>query len=344
MPPTVSVVIPTHRRPDSLVRVLEALSHQQGVDLHQVEVIVVCDGIADPAFEAVQRGWYPMRLSLAEQERQGTAAARNHGLALSTGQLIVFLDDDVLPGPRLLAIHQHAHEGVQDLVAIGTVLPPPDDSAPWVCWEARKVAERYAALARGEREVSPRHFNTGNASVRRSHLLKAFGFDVTFSRGEDVELAFRLRERGLRFALLPEATAQHLAVGSYAARLAAAEDEGRFEGRMWADRGHQDLLDAVAREFHELHPLSRFLGRVAIRNPSVAHLAAWAARPASLLAERASVPRLGERALSAAFNAVRLTGFAAEIGHARPALALLNSADHRPADPGVVRVRGESLD
>lgn len=332
---SLSVVIPTHQRPDSLVRVLEGLSRQQDVDLQRVEVVVVCDGIGDPGFEAVQRGWYPMRLQLAQQERQGPAAARNHGIALSTGQLVVFIDDDVVPDPRLLSVHQRAHEDDQDLVAIGPLLPPSGHGTPWVRWEGSTVAEQYAAMARGDWEVSPRQFYTGNASVRRVHLVKAFGFDVTFPRGEDVELAFRLRERGLRFAFLPEATAQHLAQRSYSSWVHAAEEYGRFEVRMGRDRGHQDLFNAVTREFHQLHPLSRFLARLSIRNPAIARLAASAAQPASLLADRAGAPGLGQAALSAAFNAVRLTGFAAEVGDVRPALALLNGAERWPADASV---------
>lgn len=339
---SLSVVIPTRQRPDSLVRVLDALSHQEGVDLQRVEVVVVCDGIGDPAFESVQRGWYPMRLQLAEQQQQGPAAARNHGIALSTGQLVVFLDDDVLPGPRLLAVHQQAHEGDQDLVAIGPLLPPPGHGTPWVRWEGKTVDQQYAAMARGDWEATPRQFYTGNASVRRIHLVKAFGFDVTFSRGEDVELAFRLRERGLHFKFLPEATAQHLAERSYASWIAAAEEYGRFEVRMGRDRGHQDLLDAVTREFHDLHPLSRLLARLAIRNPALAEVAASVARPTSLLAQRLGAPALGQCALSAAFNAVRLTGFAAEVGDARPALALLDRVERWPADASVTPAPAEA--
>lgn len=324
--PSLSVVIPTHERPESLLRVLDALAHQEGVDLQRVEVVVVCDGLGDPAFEAVQRGWYPMRLRLADQRQQGPAAARNHGLALSTGQLIVFLDDDVIPDRGFLSVHQRAHAEDHDLAAIGPLLPPPGHGTPWVRWEGRTVAEQYAAMARGDWEVSPRQFYTGNASVRRGHLVKAFGFDVTFPRGEDVELAFRLRERGLRFVFLPDAKAEHLAQRSYGSWVRMAESYGHFEVRMGRDRGHQDLLQAVAEEYHRLHPLTRLLARASIHRPLVARAAAAAARPLSLVCDRVGAPRLGQAALSAVFNAVRMTGFAGEVGGARPALSLLDGA------------------
>ncbi len=326
MLPSVSVVIPTHQRPESLLRVLSALARQTAIDMQRVEVVVVCDGVGDPAFEAVQRGWYPMRLRLADQQQQGPAAARNHGLALSTGQLIVFLDDDVVPEPEFLSVHLNAHEDDQDLVAIGPLLPPPGHGTPWVRWEGQTVAQQYAAMARGDWEVSPRQFYTGNASVRRVHLVKAFGFDVTFPRGEDVELAFRLRERGLHFAFLPEAKAQHLAERSYESWVSMAESYGHFEARMGRDRGHQDLLESIAREFHTRHLLTRILARASIRNPLVARAAARAALPVALICDRLRAPRLGAAALSATFDAVRMTGFADEVGGSRPTLALLDGA------------------
>lgn len=341
--PSLSVVIPTHQRPESLLSVLDALAHQEAVDLQRVEVVVICDGLGDPAFEAVQRGWYPMRLRLADQRQQGPAAARNHGLALSTGQVVVFLDDDVIPDRDFLSVHQRAHEEDPALAAIGPLLPPPGHGTPWVRWEGRTVAEQYAAMARGDWEVSPRQFYTGNASVRRAHLVRAFGFDVTFPRGEDVELAFRLRERGLHFAFLPDATARHLAERSYASWVAMAESYGHFEVRMGRDRGHQDLLEAVSREFHTLHPLTRLLAQASIRNPIVARIAARVGRPVSLLCDRLGAPRLSDAALSAVFNAARMTGFAGEVGGAGPALRLLDGTDIGwPADASMAPAPAEA--
>lgn len=343
---SISVVIPTHQRAQSLLRVLDALGRQQCVDLEQVQVVVVCDGIGDPALQILQRTRYPMRVTLAEQQRQGPAAARNHAIALCTGALIAFLDDDVIPGEDFLRVHLRAHEEDDQLVAIGPLLTPPGHGTPWVRWEGQTVAKQYAAMARGDWAVSPRQFYTGNASVRRVHLVEASGFDVTFLRGEDVELAFRLQDRGLHFLFLPEAIVEHRAVRSYSSWLSTAESYGHVDVRLARDRHQQGLLDAVAREFRALHPITRWLGRTSIRRPLVARVSAWAARPIAVVADRLHIPRVGEIALSGAFNAVRLTGFAAELGGGSPALSLLNdgevrrqgvpSASGAPQEPGAM--------
>lgn len=340
--PSISVVIPTRQRAESLLRVLEALAGQQDVDQQRVEVVVVCDGVEDPAFEAVQRGWYPMRLRLADQQQQGSAAARNHALALSTGQLIVFLDDNAIPSAHFLSVHQQAHQNDDKLAAIGPLLALTDHATPWVRWERRTAAEQYHAASQPAGEVSPRQFSTGNASVRRAHLVNAFGFDVSFARGDDIELAFRLRDRGLHFVFLPEAAAEHHPDRSYASWVERAETWGHFEVRMGRDRGHRDLLDTLAREFQVLHPMTRWLGRASMRRPALARAVAGAARPVALLADRLHAPGLAEAALGASFNAVRLAGFAAEVGGPRPALSLLYDRGGWPSDATMAPAAPES--
>ena len=55
----------------------------------------------------------------------------------------------------------------------------------------------------------PRQFYTGNASIRREHLLKAGGFDPRFRRAEDIELAFCFSDLDLLFHFDPAAKGWH---------------------------------------------------------------------------------------------------------------------------------------
>lgn len=89
MPPTFSVIIPTHDRPHFLEgAVASALS--QTVD--DIEVIVVDDG-SDPPASVPGDG----RVSIVRRNRnRGPAAARNAGLAAASGEFVAFLDDDDL--------------------------------------------------------------------------------------------------------------------------------------------------------------------------------------------------------------------------------------------------------
>ena len=94
--PAVSVIIPTYNRCD-LVR--EAIASVVAQTYRDFEVIVVDDGSDDDTAEVVQEFagvWY------VYQPNRGVAAARNHGVALSTGKLLAFLDSDDLWRPRKL--------------------------------------------------------------------------------------------------------------------------------------------------------------------------------------------------------------------------------------------------
>ncbi|GAA4904372.1 mycofactocin system glycosyltransferase [Actinomycetospora succinea] len=94
---TVSVVVPVRDRPDELARLLDAL-----VGTGVGEVVVVDDGSADPDRTERVAGARRARVVRHDVSR-GPAAARNTGAAASSGDLVAFLDSDVVPEPGWLA-------------------------------------------------------------------------------------------------------------------------------------------------------------------------------------------------------------------------------------------------
>lgn len=91
--PFFSIVIPTFNYAGYLSRALESILAQEGEDF---EIIVVDDGSTDNT-EAVVREYEARsqgKVRYVIQENQGPAAARNHGIRLSTGQYVLFLDAD----------------------------------------------------------------------------------------------------------------------------------------------------------------------------------------------------------------------------------------------------------
>jgi glycosyltransferase involved in cell wall biosynthesis len=115
---TVSIVIPTHNRRDSVERALRALTRQT-YPLAASEVIVVADGCTDGTPEISRAGW-PFPLRIMEEASRGPAAARNRGAAVATGELLIFLDDDIEVSPGFVAAHVRAHaDGGPGCVAVG---------------------------------------------------------------------------------------------------------------------------------------------------------------------------------------------------------------------------------
>src|SRR5579859_3225143 len=107
MKPRVSVVIPTHNRRAQLERSLAALTRQT-FPLELMEVIVVADGCSDGTDTMAIPP--PLAGTVIAQAGSGPAAARNRGAAIATGDLLVFLDDDVEAESGLVDAHARAHD------------------------------------------------------------------------------------------------------------------------------------------------------------------------------------------------------------------------------------------
>ncbi|MBY4674817.1 glycosyltransferase family 2 protein, partial [Burkholderia multivorans] len=106
LPPVVSVVVPTYRRPDLLERCLDALCVQV-FDPTTYEIIVVDDdpaGSARPVVDACRARMtdVPAIRYLSAPDTQGPAGARNVGWRSARGALIAFTDDDTIPDPTWL--------------------------------------------------------------------------------------------------------------------------------------------------------------------------------------------------------------------------------------------------
>lgn len=318
----VTVVMPTHERRASLGRALGALGRQV-FPAHHVDVIVVCDGGDDGSAEMAESLRLPFSLTVLRQQNAGPAAARNLALAQARGPLIVFLDDDVLAYPHLLAEHVAAHADAADRVVIGPLLPPTEARKPWVRWELRTVVRQYYDMEAGAYRPGPRQFFTGNASVRLEHLRAVGGFDPNFRRGEDVELAFRLQAHGLRFVFHREAGALHMADRSLESWLRAAFEYGRNDMIIGLFRGRPDMLEAVAREFQHRHRLTRALVQWTTRLPRFQAGLARALAELSRGAQAFGGDRVALPLCSAAFGLSYWRGVASELGSPTAAGALI---------------------
>jgi GT2 family glycosyltransferase len=262
--PSLSIVTPTYQRRQSVLRLLDAL-RSQSFAADRFEVIVIDDGSSDGTAEAVRALSTPYALTLLQQSHRGPAAARNLGVDSARAPIILFLDDDVVPGLTLVAMHAAAH-AAPSTVVVGPMNPPVRPRAPWIRWEEEKLDRQYRAMLAGVYPCTPRQFFTGNASVERAAFLDAGGFDPGFERAEDVELAYRLQRRGARFEFLPAAEVLHHAQRSLASWSRASYYYGRADVMMDRDKGH-DTLPAHLAEFRKRHQLSRVLTRLTVGRP-----------------------------------------------------------------------------
>ncbi len=311
----VSVVIPTYNRLHRLKQVLDAFA-QQTFAHTDFEILVISDGSSDGTHEYLAQLTTPYRLNWRTQANQGPAVARNTGIAQAQGEYILFVDDDVVPTATLIAEHMHIHNLHGDkAVVLGPMLTPQDFAmSPWVRWEQAMLVKQYQSMLKGRWQPTARQFYTGNTSLLRQHLLTAGGFDPMFRRAEDVELAYRLSDRGLHFVFNPNAVGYHYAERSFRSWIETPYTYGRNEVIFARDKKQNWLLAAVFEEFQMRNPLIRVLVRLCLDRRAISMQMVSLLKMLGQQGDRFGLERMVEMTHSGMFNLRYYQGIADELG------------------------------
>ncbi|MDW7710700.1 MAG: mycofactocin biosynthesis glycosyltransferase MftF [Deferrisomatales bacterium] len=204
--PSVTVVIPVKDRADELERCLASLERLR-YPRELLEVIVVDDGSTDES-PAVARA-HGARVVASGGCGAGPASARNRGAREARGELLAFIDSDCTSAPDWLAelVGRFADPEVG---AVGGRVEGMHCATRLDQYEAR-----MSSLSLGDRELSGRdgddtfYVPSCNILVRRSAFREAGGFRAGMHVGEDVDLSWRLRDRGYRLVYVPRGWVYH---------------------------------------------------------------------------------------------------------------------------------------
>jgi len=115
---SISVVVPTYNRAAVLEQCLQSLGVQH-YPRDRYEIIVVDDGSTDSTSVLMDSIRLPVGLRFVRQANQGSGAARNAGARYATGDILLFIDDDVVATPNLLSAHAEMHRQHGPSVVIG---------------------------------------------------------------------------------------------------------------------------------------------------------------------------------------------------------------------------------
>ncbi|HKH91738.1 MAG TPA: glycosyltransferase family 2 protein, partial [Gemmatimonadaceae bacterium] len=286
--PRVSVVIPTYRRRDALLRLLSGLARQR-LPATDFEVIVVVDGSLDGSREAAEALSTPYELRVLWQENLGRSAARNAGLDAARGELVVMLDDDMEPAPDLLVEHLRAHDADDPVAVMGAVpvVLSETTSAP-AAYVGSKFNRHMERLARTGAPVTLRDFYGGNLSVRRDVLARVRGFDEGFTRygNEDLELSLRLAAAGVRIVFAAAAVAFQSYDKDFSGLAADTVSKGRTA--VLLARKHPQARQDLKLGSAERDPLVRrtFVGALLAATRITPALSGWIVRGMTALGER----------------------------------------------------------
>jgi GT2 family glycosyltransferase len=222
----VSIIIPTRQRWGALRTTLDALRAQTE---RGFETLVVVDGVDQqvPRLPGVR---------VLQQEHAGPGVARNTGVAASERRVVLFIGDDMVPGPDFVAGHLKHHRAgrAPQIAVLGRVVWHP--SVPrnrlhrWLDWSAALFDYRFLENQPGN-GAGWEWFYSCNVSLKRELFEAAGGFDPDFMFDyEDLDFGYRLGRHGMRLVYEPAAVTQHLHPYDWPAV------ERRYESRARAER------------------------------------------------------------------------------------------------------------
>lgn len=258
MSPIITVIIATRNRQQSLLSLLTDLD-SQSLSSALWNVVVVDDGSATPVAPLLETRLRAGRLLHTRTEGVGQSAARQQACSLATGDILVFLDDDMRVSPEFLSAHMRYHLHTPRAVVLGRIEPAPGlERMPlFERYHARQLERWHQAMRSGADRPRGVQLCMGNVSMMRADFEQAGGFDPSLRRSEDRELGVRLELAGCRLVFGDDAASTHCSDHDRLdVWLQRAYLYGRYDLKI--ARKHPGAADADPWRFWSLvHPLSK---------------------------------------------------------------------------------------
>lgn len=202
-----SIIIPVYNRPNEIDELLKSLTQQDFTD--DFEVLIVEDGSTEKSESIVENYKSELNLKYYFKENSGAGASRNFGMEKANGNYFIILDSDVIVPKQYLSEVKKALE-----YNFTDAFGGPD--AAHQSFTSLQKAINYSMTSvlttggiRGKKNAvgkfQPRSFNLGLSKIA---FEKSNGF-ADLKVGEDIDLTFRLWEKGLKTQLIEKAFVYH---------------------------------------------------------------------------------------------------------------------------------------
>ncbi len=236
-----SIIIPTFNRRDVLFYCLKSLSNQSFPG-NNFEVLIIDDGSTEDIPSLIREFNQSLFIRYFRQDKKGQASAENLGIKYASGEIVLFLDNDMISTPGLVEEHFKFHQKYKNYIIRGSYANTSDYINPEAASEGRFYSSAF--------------FINGNVSMTKELLFKAGMFDEDFSGYGwlDLELGVRLKKIGARAITNEKAFTYHYQKSIVLDDLAAIYKKE-------VERGHMGVL------FYLKHPCLKV--KLATMNPLV---------------------------------------------------------------------------
>jgi GT2 family glycosyltransferase len=211
----VSIVIPTYQRGSVLLDTVEHLQRQTP----PAGEIVLIDQTEHhpPEIEARLHEWDSRGVvRWVRRNRPSVTAAMNEGLLVASGEIVLFLDDDIVPGPDLVGEHVRNYRDPEVVGVVGQILQPGQEPVSRVNYRAGTGIWRDLDFPfNSDTPALLSNGMAGNLSVRREAALRAGGVDESFvgvAYRFETDFCRRLARAGGKLVFDPRASLRHLQI------------------------------------------------------------------------------------------------------------------------------------
>lgn len=206
-----SVIIPTYNRYDVLKRCLESIE-KQTLPSNMFEVLVIDDSSLEEYHSKLQdlAKVQKFDIKIIKNRSRGPASARNYGVELSKGEIVLFLNDDVILNPEHFEEHLKIHSKNNNVAVRGKTIWHPDClTTNLMKWLSSVVFIYHPDMNKDN--CSYVYFHTSDLSMGRQWFDKEkFDEDFPYASFEDTEFGYRLEKKyGLRLIFCEKAISQH---------------------------------------------------------------------------------------------------------------------------------------
>jgi GT2 family glycosyltransferase len=274
---TLSVVIPTYRREQVLTETVAHVLVEAEKTPGFLEIIVVDQSPShEPETDRRLSGWSEKgAITWLRLDMPGITRSMNIGLAKAVGDIVLFLDDDIIPAPGFLKKHLEAHQARPEAWGVvGQILQPGEESEDVPFTPHGGALSRYLDFPfRRNAGMYIEQAMAGNLSVKKEKALEIGGFDENFTPPVayrfETEFAKRLIACGGKIWFEPEASIRHLraksggtrTAGDHLKSISPAHGVGDYYyalriGKGWERIGYiaKRPFRSVRTQYHLTHP------------------------------------------------------------------------------------------